>query len=176
MWLPLYLFWGNRQSENGNRLIAFDKHLIFNENQRSCPQRVPGKESYQNISKALSQAMYRRNLMPARRAVRWRAWRATGAVGCTIARGNAGTHGGVFTFSHLGNQLMSLFRFAFRAYGVRLFAEAQRNHFKLFFAFIAFKFVYRHNFLFLTFSFNLEIKTENVNTCKVIRACNCPLT
>lgn len=107
--------------------------------------------------------------MPARRAVRWRAWWATGTVGCAIARGNAGTHGGVFTFSHLGNQLMSLFRFAFRAYGVRLFAEAQRNHFKLFFAFIAFKFVYRHNFIFLTFSFNLEIKMENVNTNKVIR-------
>jgi hypothetical protein len=117
--------------------------------------------------------MYRRNLMPARRAVRWGAWRATGTAGCAVARWTAGTHGGVFTFSHLGNQLMSLFRFAFRADGVRLFTEAQRNHFKLFFAFIAFIFVYRHNVIFLTFYFNLEMKTENVNTCKVIRACNC---
>lgn len=114
--------------------------------------------------------MYRRNLMPARRAVRWGAWRATGTAGCAVACGTAGTHGGIFAFSHLGNQFVSLFRFAFRADGVRLFTEAQRNHFKLFFAFIAFIFVYRHNFIFLTFSFNLEIKTENVNTCKVIRA------
>ena len=64
---------------------------------------------------------------------------------------------------------MSLFGFAFRANCVGLFAEAQRHHFELLLAFIAFIFVNRHTFIFL-FSFNLEMKAQNVNTYEAIAA------
>lgn len=60
---------------------------------------------------------------------------------------------------------MCFFGFAFRTNGVGFFTKTQRNHFKLLFAFIAFKFVNRHICAFLAFSFNLKIKKENVNTC-----------
>ncbi len=59
----------------------------------------------------------------------------------------------VLAFTNLGDQLMCFLRFAFRADGFWLFAEAQRDDFKLFFAFIAFKFIYGHDSIFLIFFF-----------------------
>jgi hypothetical protein len=61
------------------------------------------------------------------------------------------------------------FGFAFRTNGVGFFTEAKRNHFKLLFAFIAFKFVNRHICAILAFYFNLKIKKENVNASGMFR-------
>lgn len=80
-----------------------------------------------------------------------------GGTGRTSWRGRsagveraAGAQWPVLSLSDLGNQLVGFFGFALRTNCFRLFAEAQRDHFKLLLAFVAFKFIDRHRFQFLS--------------------------
>lgn len=89
--------------------------------------------------------MHPGNLMPAGRAVWWRAGRATGTCRGAALCGATRTHWSVFALADPGHELTGFFRFAFRADGVGFLAEAQRDHFKLFLAFIAWIFINRHS-------------------------------
>ena len=111
-----------------------------------------------------------------RRGTGWTCWTWWRACWSWTAR----TKRPVFAFADFGDQFVCFFGFAFRTNGVGFFTKTQRNHFKLLFAFIAFKFVNRHICAFLAFYFNLKIKKENVNAsgmfCPELFMWNCSLT